>query len=846
LAISGGGIRSATFALGVLQALARADLLRRLDYLSTVSGGGYVGAFLGALINRQEPMEGNGPTGLERAEQDLANPRSHAMKWLRDHGRYMSPNGAGDELIAAAVYCRNLVAVHAILALPMLTLFVMAVMLRGACAIGNWECQRGWLAFGVRWNPAYVLTALLLVAFVIPLGWAYWFIMPPRKRDEPRTPPRPRPLSDNMPWITALMVALVGSIVARVKTPLGGALALVATAALVWWRLAILSASRGGSPDRVPHARSKLSRWLSRSLLAAVSLAAIGLVDSFGETMYRQLKKLDFWGPVFTGSAVAGGLALFRYAAPLIFQGPGGRRLAVPRRLLIGIVATVAAATLLVSLAAIVHMVASTANGGIDVTSLSWFFAVTLAGTMLSSRTMRFVNQSSHQAMYAARVTRAYLGASNPRRITERLETGSNITEPIEGDDLGWGQYKPYKNGGPLHIINVTMNETISGESQIEYRDRKGVHVGIGPCGLSANVRHHALWKMERCLPGESTDWITPIQRDGSAFDVFFGADRQAHPVEALNVGTWVAISGAAFTTGLGSQTSLSGSLLLGLSNIRLGYWWDSHVEPRKRTSQEASTKTWHADFNMRKLGEWTNRLLPVQSYLTQELLARFHGPLRRRWYLSDGGHFENTGAYELIRRRLPFIILCDDGQDPEYRFEDLGGLVRKARLDFGAEIRLLTRTEIDAVVHPDLHTAIGTLDEFGCARDFAAPGGSQSGERHAGSGQRRPAHALLAWVFYDGNPTPGSALLILKPSLTGDESLDVLHYREAHAGFPQESTLDQYFDEAQWESYRRLGEHIGEQVFRCVQNQVGWAPRSMRMPSAVAKAGGSLAGSPA
>jgi Patatin-like phospholipase len=54
LAISGGGIRSATFALGVIQALAHLKLLRRFDYLSTVSGGGYIGSWLTAWLRREE------------------------------------------------------------------------------------------------------------------------------------------------------------------------------------------------------------------------------------------------------------------------------------------------------------------------------------------------------------------------------------------------------------------------------------------------------------------------------------------------------------------------------------------------------------------------------------------------------------------------------------------------------------------------------------------------------------------------------------------------------------------------------------------------------------------------
>src|SRR5258707_1168823 len=61
LALSGGGIRSATFNLGVLQALARAKVLRNFDFLSTVSGGGYVGGFFGAWVSR----ESNDINGVE-------------------------------------------------------------------------------------------------------------------------------------------------------------------------------------------------------------------------------------------------------------------------------------------------------------------------------------------------------------------------------------------------------------------------------------------------------------------------------------------------------------------------------------------------------------------------------------------------------------------------------------------------------------------------------------------------------------------------------------------------------------------------------------------------------------
>jgi hypothetical protein len=60
----------------------------------------------------------------------------------------------------------------------------------------------------------------------------------------------------------------------------------------------------------------------------------------------------------------------------------------------------------------------------------------------------------------------------------------------------------------------------------------------------------------------------------------------------------------------------------------------------------------------------------------------------------------------------------------------------------------------------------------------------------------------------------PESRLLYIKPSLTGHEPEDVLDYHRRHPDFPQETTADQFFDEAQWESYRRLGQHVADEIF--------------------------------
>src|SRR5207245_2496996 len=86
LALSGGGIRSATFNLGLLQALARHDLLERCDYLSTVSGGGYIGACLASLTaTAGDVAQRNFPLAVS-TEADRPE-----VKWVRAHSEYLAP-----------------------------------------------------------------------------------------------------------------------------------------------------------------------------------------------------------------------------------------------------------------------------------------------------------------------------------------------------------------------------------------------------------------------------------------------------------------------------------------------------------------------------------------------------------------------------------------------------------------------------------------------------------------------------------------------------------------------------------------------------------------------------------
>lgn len=293
--------------------------------------------------------------------------------------------------------------------------------------------------------------------------------------------------------------------------------------------------------------------------------------------------------------------------------------------------------------------------------------------------------------------------------------------------------------------------------------------------------------------------WIEPIPRESPRFEIFSGY-RGWPEVEQLPVGAWVGISGAAVGTGMGYKTSLSLSFLTGFFNVRLGYWWDSYIRPRNRGTAAQSGR-------LSALARGLGWLFPVQAYLLQEWMARFHGPGRRLWNLSDGGHVENTGAYELVRRRLPLIIALDNGEDSNWRFEDVGNLVRKIRVDLGAHLVFVESKDPILEAPPWIQDML-TGAKLVPFRDLQ-PAKAERPDQRVSQG-----YAALARITFDEGKDDESWLVLVKPTLLGTEPVDLLEYRNRNEAFPQESTADQFFDEAQWESYRRLGQCAGESLF--------------------------------
>jgi hypothetical protein len=798
LALSGGGIRSATFSLGVLQAMAREKLLRRVDYLSTVSGGGYIGSFLGGLFTGDRAKNQRPP--VAKVEATLSDNTSKPLGWLRENGRYLSPNGGGDLLLAGAVGIRNWVAIQVILGTLFMTLLLFAEVLRSLVLRSDLNIGKG----GLR-----IILAVLFVTTVVPLAWAYWLAQSWKGRSR---------ADWTLPPLLAGIATLIVSVVLLVLHGPGNRaallLAVVSGLALAYAGAAYLQAKHDDPTVISRSVNNLLSRWLKGAFLATGTALAFAVLDDLGNRLYVCLRDsgpgavLGGHGIVFTTGASL--LVFGRKLASFLASSTGGKqRLRLPLGLLAGAAALAIAAGVLISLSATAHAFAD-GWGGCLPNGLWWAFVVGLALTVVFGRTLPFLNQSSLQALYAARLTRAYLGASNPERWKPE---GGNLTELMQGDGVEMARYKPHKSGGPIHLINVTLNETVSGKSQIEQRDRKGLGMAVGPNAYSVGARHHLLMS-DIGVPLEPPEGKSPEDKPPKNEKSDFRIFPTGHPInpEPLDLGTWISISGAAFTTGLGSRTSLGLSLLCGFFNVRLGYWWNSGIAPGWRTqgSSPSLIGRVYAAFT---------RFLPVHMHLLDEFLARFPGSASKRWYLSDGGHFENTGCYELLRRRLPLIILCDDGADASYTFTDLANLVRKARTDFGAEISFL---DDDAITQlgQELAKLFGPLEHLRpCQRKepVATSGDSPAGpclENHFSK-----KHGAIARLEYpDGKE---GLLVVLKPTLTGDEPLDLIEYHASHPAFPQEPTSEQFFDEAQWESYRKLGETIGHQVFSALAIQM-------------------------
>lgn len=723
LALSGGGIRSATFCFGLLRGLATSrGLLGHFDYLSTVSGGGYLGAAYGRLFSDQ--------VGPREVEQGLRDDRSLLLTWLRLNSRYLAPAGASDLLRATATIVRGAVASM----LEAGVLFVLAgLVVVLPRLLAQWCREQG---CGLR----------------LPQLASTWF------------------------WL----IAVAG---------------LWAAGAIAWYWL--YRPGTGPGARSLPEARLRATQQLAWALLMGATCLGVGCMDWLAGQLAASLMTQH---PVRAGlAALLPGLGLALVLRPLVplltrFVGQpaastgGQTRLRRAPKLstlinLLGLLVWVAVALGWLVLLLVVFQSGARKTAPDGPALWSGLFLLLVLYTVLTRQHTEALNLSSMHHLYRARLERAFVSTGNVgpdgRFRVPPVEPGSlsetrRADEALPNDDVTVPAYRPQDAGGPIHLMTCCINQTVDDRTGTYNADRKGMALTVSSLGVELGTRRAQPWPQQAGAPA----WLS----------------------------RWVSVSGAAAGSGMGSLTTPGLAALMFLSGLRLGYWTPPLVALGDGQRPREGALPW-----TERLG----RALPKTACVVAEMFARFPGLGSHSWYVSDGGHFENTAVYALLKRKPGVVLVADCGADPLRSGEDFENLMRKSLIDYRVRIVPLDPQALQDGGAPA--AAAGLLAQAGTLQEVFAPGSRKA--------------VLVAAIREDSDlEAPYRGLLVLvKPTLVDGLAMDITGYAARNPPFPQQSTGDQFFDEEQWEAYHQLGRHLGQlltlEALQQLQAQVSTLP---------------------
>jgi predicted acylesterase/phospholipase RssA len=677
LALSGGGVRSSAFCLGALQALHEAGVLAQVDYLSTVSGGGYIGCSLSAGL---ESTRGKFPFESRVIEEETPS-----LQHLRDHSNYLFPRGAVDFLRNASIYARGLVAnfvliMPFLLAAAALTIFWHPIpdALHRPAFLNRPELN----IFGFQY---FVVTAYLSIALVVGIvGWSLLRSLP-GLQSRPEVPSGPTTF---IGWVVLLLL-------------------LCAFCELQPFVLA-------GMFDEHPGFFAVLSKSVNTVSAALAPVAAVlgFLATKLGEFVKSATESTRTRAKI-AGYAAKAAIYLAAFAVPLVLW---------------AIYLNITYWGLCMNAAPV-----GCAPPWLAAPAHHWFGAQPAVAFYLAIAAIFFVlslllqpNANSLHPLYRDRLGKAFLFA--PQAGLPKNEELKPLSMRLS---LLSGQY------GPYHLINAALNVQNS---------------------KTANKR------------GRNADFFLFSQSFVGSETTGYVATKDIETIATgLDLATAMAVSGAAASSSMGAQSIKPLTPTLAMLNIRLGYW----LRNPRRVANPGFLK-------FRNI--WAN------FYFLLELFGRLHERLKSV-YLTDGGHIENLGLYELLKRRCRVIIAVDAEADWEMAFGSFNTLVRYARIDLGLEIDLPWQQITDK----SLATS-KAIDEKGDTKKSKGP------------------HCAIGQITY---PNGRKGILVyIKSSLTGDENDYVFHYKKRYSDFPHETTLDQMFSEEQFEAYRALGYHAAYGLF--------------------------------
>ncbi|MDE3195093.1 MAG: patatin-like phospholipase family protein [Acidobacteriota bacterium] len=820
LAFSGGGIRSATFNLGVLQRLQELDLLRHVDYLSTVSGGGYIGAWLVGNVRRTRFWLSR----LTCWEPSIAH--------LRRYSNYLAPHNGilkADSWAMWLTWVRNAFLIQ-LQSFIWLAAGLMAVLgLKGP--VFDWASvnqKSPWSgphwALGACMAPILAILMFFLARERVPrrargyrifrlgnalaivaagFAWTGCFLTAGLLWGQAANSPRTFTTfsgtlmhsvggwSPLIVWLYPSAIALMAGVSLKRVTrervfALIAALVLVPAVSYlaVCGQLRIFGAlltDLTASAERLEWIAFVIGPWMTMLAIATAVVLFIGLMGRGAADWTR-----EWWTRYGAWIAMIGTASLLAIAVAVVApwailratdvkwsavsgaaawvgsvyagltagkgtqtggRGDGSKKLEIVARVggflfiagavslgstLVYVVLRAALGSDDLSYARNLQQIAVTGVGGLPAI---WVIvaAVAAIGAICSNRFD--LNTFSLNHFYRNRLVRCYLGATRwqPGKRRPHPFTAFDDDDDLDLADLrvpAGNQRKTFCNEvfrGPFPIINCTLN--LGGSSDLTVHTRQSASFSVTPLYAGATrkkVGFAPIVDGKKCFAG------------------------------GVKLGEAISISGAAASPNMGYNTSPLVSFMMTLFNVRLGWWFPN----------PAKAGSWHR-------GRPPGGLI----YLLSELLG-LANENRKFVNASDGGHFENLGIYELIRRRARVIIASDAECDPEMTFGSLGNVVRICETDFGAEI------DIDV-----------------------------SSIRKQKDTEKSLAHCAVGRITYSNGMR--GYLIYIKSSITGDEDVGVEQYRSGHPTFPHESTGNQFYREDQFEAYRRLGHHITERTFR-------------------------------
>jgi hypothetical protein len=817
LSLSGGGIRSAASCLGVMQALNHHNLLKHVDYLSTVSGGGYIGASVTASMAKTGRFVFGAPPAASKAAAEVAAEISDtpAVGHIRNYSNYLIPNGIRDALTAAAIVVRGLVA-NTSLVLPVLLLLA-------ATTIAS-NPDRGSLVHSDLFG--YDLSKYLVDKFGITLvfglaGIALFFVWA-IYRSLLRDPTRLTEFHSWLPRLGAVYLVLLATIAYLEFQPFvidgmfeiadaaagqgGGVLTglftswlqtLAAAAAPVAAAVMFFQRQFGGVLKADSATADLMTRISARLIKGAVWIAGAAL-PLFIWVAYLYL---SYWGiindkkyPAQAAVCERGSIAATvqieakgsTYSSS--YRGPDrsegctdgakdslGRGTHTPTWLIKAATWTneMVWGLLPPENAGKQSQTASTAVKAIN-SRLDLLYYRPLATFYLALGLLLFAvswllapNANSLHQLYRDRLAKAFL--FDPDSHSAPSEPKRNVASSDQGRDfeeLDLPLTALASERAPYHLINTALN--IQGSDFANRRGRNADFFVASPLYVGSEA--------------------TGYQRT-SDFE-------QVAP--DLDLATAVAISGAAASSNMGSNSIKPLAPTLALLNVRLGYWLKNpkYLDYWRRMVAKVSLPGFQdPDVGSEPAaaeGRRARRRLPKipphwsRFYLLSEITGRLYEN-SDEIYLTDGGHIENLGIYELLRRRCRLIIAVDAEADSAMRFGSLVTLQRYARIDHGILIHL-----------PWLPIQTQTLAQMSQNTGKAA---AQPVETSPGP------HVAIGIIDY-GSGEKGY-LVYLKSSLTGDENDYIRDYARRYDRFPHETTGDQFFSEEQFEVYRALGFHM-------------------------------------